>query len=98
MTEPKQILEYECQFYKNLYTQPSGTAVPSDPPFQVTPKISDLHRLGLNKPISPEELRAAVLKLNKGKCLGTDSLSVEFYLHFWELLERPLFDSIVASL
>ena len=43
-------------------------------------------------PITNVEISEAVSSMKKGKCLGIDGLSVEFYLHFGETIENLLFD------
>lgn len=41
--------------------------------------------------ITSSEIKDALLRMKKGKAPGIDGLTVEFYLHFWELIEIPLY-------
>ena len=44
----------------------------------------------LENPLRSEECYNVLKECAKGKCPGSDGLSVEFYLHFWSLLETNL--------
>lgn len=52
----------------------------------------------MEQPISIEELSIALSDLNNNKTLGIDSLSSEFYKHFWELLAQPLLNAFLFAL
>lgn len=41
--------------------------------------------------ITSSEIKDALFGMKKGKAPGIDGLTVEFYLHFWELIEAPLY-------
>lgn len=99
LTESKEILQYEHDFYQSLYSaDPASQPIPEDPPFLDSPRISLDHREDLERPLSQEELKTALTKLNRGKCPGTDGLSVEFYLRFWSLLERPFLRCLESAI
>lgn len=44
-----------------------------------------------NADLSVDEIEKALQSMKKGKSPGVDGLSVEFYLHFWEIIKLPLF-------
>lgn len=88
ISDNKQILETERSFFEKLYSTP----VPNDLPINERTlclrdieiqQISENNRDRLDGPIRKEELYEALCKMNKGKCPGSDGLSVEFYLAFW---------------
>ncbi len=41
--------------------------------------------------LTREEVRAALFSMKKGKSPGIDGLSVEFYIHFRDIIQEPLF-------
>ena len=45
-----------------------------------------------NKELSLDEIKNALFSMKKGKSPGSDGLSVEFYVHFWDILNIPLFN------
>lgn len=72
-------------FYEHLY----GSSDPDMNKFLTKiciPKMMDLHRQGLNHPITVQEIEWAVDKLKLGKVPGTDGLSAEFYEAFKDLI------------
>lgn len=101
--EPKQILEEQRIFFEKLYCkQDEGTDLQMLDQLQLSedhiPKITDMDRRRLEQPFSSEEFRRALLELNKGRCPGSDGLTPEFYLRFWDILSRHLVESLLFSL
>ena len=47
-------------------------------------------RVSLDSPLDPGELRAAAAEMANNKSPGVDGLPIEFYCHFWALLEDDL--------
>ena len=41
--------------------------------------------------LTREEIKTALLSMKKGKSPGIDGLSVEFYIHFWDIIQEPLY-------
>lgn len=103
VTEQSSILAEEKHFFEELYTQPKPTLDHSSiqdlglSEDQI-PTISDLDRERLEQDYSPEELRKALGKLNKAKCPGSDGLTTEFFLKFWEQLGPHFCRSLQHSL
>lgn len=48
--------------------------------------------------LTPNELRNALKELNRGKCPGSNGITVECYARFWRFIEKPLFDSLMSSI
>jgi hypothetical protein len=62
------------------------------------PMISDEFKSIREDDFSLVEIRDALKSMKKGKAPGTDALSVELYLHFWEHLEGSAFNMIQECL
>ena len=96
ITTPNDILEQGKMFYKNLYT-----AAPCNNSkynlFFENPNPAKLDETGKNElehPLSNEECLHILEQCAKGKCPGSDGLSVEFYLRFWSMLGEELVQSL----
>lgn len=101
LTNNTEILDYERRYFQSVYTDdPSQLDPLEDLPISSldTPKVSDSHRLLANRPFTKEEFTVALKDLNKNKSPGSDGLSPEFLLAFWDVLEDPYFDSIMYSI
>lgn len=97
----KQILEMERDYFANMYDEDHTELNPLDVlPLSTgeEPKISDLHKLRINRPFTTQEFHEALKGLNKNRSLGSDGLSPELYLTFWELLKQEFQASIEFSL
>lgn len=57
-----------------------------------TPTISKQFKMDCKCPITKKEILEAVSSMKKRKYPGNYGLSVEFYQHFWEIIENPLFE------
>ena len=77
----------------------SSRTNPNDPRFDVffdsstLPKLSPNQADGCDGLLTKEECYVPLKSFSKGKSSGTDGLTVEFYLSFWELLGQELVDS-----
>ena len=54
------------------------------------PKLSESSKLDCEENISYNGLKEALLTFNKNKSPGLDGLTMEFYSHFWPLLQSKL--------
>lgn len=69
-------------FYRDLYTQPDA---PGEDCFDAflsylnLPSLSDLENENLIKPISTDEINAAITRLKSGKAVGPDGYSSQWY-------------------
>ena len=96
ITEPKKILQAEENFFKQIYT-----SVNSDPQL---PEFSDFFE-GIEKRLSEEEAGTcesevtreecynALKSMAKNKSPGSDGFTVEFYLHFWNMIAKYMIES-----
>ena len=97
-TKPKEILNEEYRFYKELYT--STGARPDDQRFDnffnnsALPEISADQRQSCEGLLSKDECLAFLKQMAKGKSPGSDGLPAEFYLAFWEILGQELVESL----
>ena len=88
------------EFYKNLYTSGPHDATYNDLFFE-DPKLVKLGQLEqdkLEESLLLEECHNVLKQCAKGKCPGSDGLSVEFYLHFWPLLGEEMIQSFNYAL
>lgn len=102
LTHPRDILAEQKNFFQKLYAQDENSLVitsPSDLGLQREdiPSISETSKASLEENYSEEELRKALGQLNKGKCPGSDGLTVEFFLAFWPLLSPPCFAEVYIT-
>ena len=89
-TKPKEIINEEYRFYKQLYT--STGACRDDQRFDnffnnsALPDTSADQRQSCEGLLTKDECLASLKQMAKGKSPGSDGLSAEFYLAFWESL------------
>jgi exonuclease III len=85
VTEPKEILEHQQQFYKELYTQKEQDQkndIDEANSYFLTndsPHIDDNERQLLDAPIAYEEITSAIKALPSKKSPGSDGFPIEFY-------------------
>ena len=98
LVTPTEILEEENRYYKSLYT--STVSNPNDTCFDEVFESSTLPKLSARQAdtsdglLTKEECHASLREFSKDKSPGTDGLTAEFYLKFWELLGQELVDSL----
>ncbi|KAL9978634.1 hypothetical protein ACROYT_G016171 [Oculina patagonica] len=86
------------QFYKELCTSTGANS--DDQRFDiffnnpVLPEISADQKQSCEGLLTKDECFASLKQMAKGKSLGSDGLSVEFYLAFWESVGQELVDSL----
>lgn len=94
-TNPSEIAEHVYSFYKNLYKSnfhPIHCDNFKDTAIFDIAIISEEYKLCCEKDILRSEIAEAIHSMKKGKSPGIDGLSNEFYVHFWELIEKPLLE------
>ena len=89
------------RFYNELYT--STGACPDDQLFDnfnipALPEISADQRQSCEGLVTKDECLASLKQMAKGKSHGSDGLSAEFYLAFWESLGQDLVESLNYAL
>lgn len=95
LTNIPDILKEGHKFYEDLYSSREDTLLPVQTVSQEMrhidrPQLSDITKESLERPFSQAELKEALSHLNSGKCPGTDGLTPEFFLAFWNFL-APFF-------
>lgn len=62
------------------------------------PTITNGHQRMLDLPFTSREFHLALKDLGNNKSPGSDGITKEFYLKFWDLLSEPFFNSISHSI
>lgn len=94
-------MKYEQRYFEKIYKEePSSPSSLEDFPLQKEdlPQVSDSHRYIANLPFSPRDFHTALKQLNKNKSPGSDGLTPEFYLAFWDVLADPYYQCFLFSL
>jgi len=98
ISEPSNVLDELHDFYSRLYTAPR-TSLPEDfSEFKPDSLLTNLDKKILDRLITPEECKEALEELPKGKTPGSDGLTSEFMLYFWDLLGNHFYKSLMYSL
>lgn len=95
------ILAYEKRYFSNIYTEDPLQLQPmEDLPIMIEdlPQVTEDHRRIINLPFSHQDFHIALKNLNKNKSPGSDGITPEFYLHFWDQLHNLFYESIMLSL
>ena len=91
-------LNEKHSYYQNLYT--STCTNPNDTRFDeffespTLPKLTSQFADTCEGFLTKEECYASLKEFSRSKSPGTDGLTAEFYLKFWELLGQELVDSL----
>jgi hypothetical protein len=101
ISEPQEILTYEENFYKQLYTKKPDSTPQVESNLnkeffndETIPKISDEEKQTCEKPITLEEMGIALKELKNGKSPGSDGFTADFYKFFWKMLKPTILDSL----
>ena len=90
-SDTKDLLSESCAFYKKLYSaEVFGQEAQDGFLNDVIPRLSNDARDLCEGELTEEELRKAVLSMEKDKSPGIDGLTSNFYKHFWPLLGTNL--------
>jgi exonuclease III len=95
-----EILHYEAEYYKKLYTHPTLTnnteRLQCMPEFlnETTPKISNEDKELCENPIDLEDIGHALKDLKNGKSPGTDGFTPDFYKFFWPKIKLLVLNSL----
>lgn len=93
-TDPKAISNFVSFFYSKLYSSNFNLNACSE--FmneikQYCPSIEENFKSQCDSDLTLNEIREALFSMKKCKTPGIDGLSVELFIHFWEILSKPLF-------
>lgn len=103
VTDSGDILRIGQEFYEKLYASQEDSL---DPIEEIdvalsalsVPTLSDELKVSMDAPFSEEELKSALLHLNKNKSPGSDGLPPEFYTHFWPFISQYVCASLDFSI
>ena len=85
------MLEAGATFYERLYDASTTSSDCADRLLSCLDRsLTYEGRVSLDSPLDPGELRAAAAEMANNKSPGVDGLPIEFYCHFWALLEDDL--------
>jgi exonuclease III len=105
ITDPKLILDAECNFYKELYSEKidvtSDTFEKKAEHFTKSPnipKISEEAKILCDSELTESELLDSLKAFKNGRSPGSDGLVSEFYKFFWVDIKEYLLNSIKYSL
>ena len=91
--DPKVVLTVMKNFYNQLYTsqnQPSAERFSNFSDYESLPKLDNEKQNLCEGVITAEECLAALKTFQHNKTPGTDGLTAEFYLCFWNDISGPL--------
>ena len=95
LTDPKEILEEEERFFKEIYTSKSTN--PNDSEFieffNTENAVSEETAKTCEGVMSVEECKRALMVMESNKTPGTDGLTSEFYRYFWNAVSKYMVDS-----
>ena len=95
-----EIMKVMNDFYKDLYASKN---IPNDRMenvignVQLESTLSDSDRLKLESEVTKNEIQQALNHIKENKSPGSDGIPIEFYKHFWPLLEDLYFKMITES-
>jgi exonuclease III len=105
ITQSEKILEYEENFYKNLYSNPHKNIhemqdqqmAENNFKDETIPKISKDSKELCDGNITLNETGAALKDLQNGKSPGSDGFTPDFYKFFWPDIKEIVFQSITQA-
>lgn len=98
---PTDILAYEQEYFSTIYNEDFSQLRPTEelPVSQEEiPQVSPSHKYLINTPFTLRDFHLALKELNTNKSPGSDGITPEFYLTFWELLQHQFYESIMYSM
>lgn len=101
ITANQDILAFEKNYFEKIYREDPTQLRNIDDftvPNTTIPQVADHHRTLVDLPFTKRDFHQALKDLNKNKSPGSDGLSPEFYLSFWDIMEDQFYNSIMFSL
>lgn len=104
LTESQDILAYERKYFSDIYTEDPSQLSPTDDLEDMLNteenilQITASHKFLNDLPFKPREFFTALKELNKNKSPGSDGITPEFYLTFWNTLQDHFYASFIHSL
>jgi hypothetical protein len=105
ISEPDKILEYEENFYKNLYSNKVFNPVDQQKVVEAKeifydetiPKITENEKENCDSIITIKEMGEALRGLQNGKSPGSDGFTADFYKFFWPTIQTAIFESLTYA-
>ena len=100
ITEKDNILEYEAEYYKKLYTEPKKFNTENEVNYhdtfidEHTPQLKQEDRNLCENDLNLEEIGSALKELKNGKSPGNDGFTTEFYKFFWIKIKKEVLNSL----
>lgn len=100
LTDPEQIRTRAVEFYSSLYQSEAQEDADEllDYFHEGLPQISVDTNRDLDRPLTVQELQAALQAMQGQKAPGIDGLTVEFYKAFWDILAKDILEVFNESL
>jgi hypothetical protein len=103
ITNSEEILKYEEEFYKNLYSEPPKNNLTIEQQQKNTdsfinntlPKLTEIDRHSCEGAMTLKEIGSALKELKNGKSPGSDGFTPDFYKFFWPKIKQVVFDGIL---
>ena len=91
----EKILHEQHLFYSELYAENKDVnfSLINETGIQVPDEVKKMQ----DRELTIDDITQAVQQLSKNKSPGSDCLTLEFYLHFWQLLKYPLYNAFLLS-
>lgn len=85
------LLRHATEYYKNLFGRENGNAFNMNPNLWVgVTQVNNEDNWALTKPFEEEEIKEALLQMEKNKAAGPDKIPIEFYQHCWEIIKEDI--------
>ena len=100
LTKQSEMIEEAKSFYQKLYKEENEVSIDDQNFFLSTikDKLSEEQKVSLERDITLQELKNALMDTNKEKTPGYDGLPYEFYITFWNLIAQDFLEVTQYSL
>ena len=87
------LLNHATTYYKNLFGPEIGNVFPLDPSlWNDEEKVNEEENSALTKPFIEEEIKCALVMMEKNKATGPDKIPIEFYQTCWEIIKHDIIE------
>jgi len=102
LVDQSSIMNKLNDFYSKLYTKDkkckTGNWIKNLRSNGLVPQLSEVENEKLEAPLDVTELKEMLEKCANNKSPGNDGLTKEFYLFFWDVIHKTLFNSYLESI
>jgi hypothetical protein len=87
------LVAHATEFYKSLFgPTPDNTFPLNEELWEQEEKVTDADNAELTKFFSESEIKVALSQMKKNKAAGPDSIPIEFYQVFWEVIKNDILE------